>query len=105
MTPPALTLEALQAELRALRHDTQARIDELQAEVAALKAAAAAASDEITPDELVMIAAAVTTYLGLRVRIRSARRVDAPAAPANAWGQHGRVFVQAAAHAMQRGPR
>lgn len=52
-----------------------------------------------------MIAAAVTSYLGVKVRIRSARRVDAPVDAGSAWAQHTRVFVQSAAHAMQRTPR
>jgi hypothetical protein len=56
----------------------------------------------ISPEELVMMAAAVTSYLGVRVRIRSARRVDGPVNSGGAWAQHGRVFVQAAAHAMRR---
>jgi hypothetical protein len=100
---PASTLGDVMAELAALRRETQAQIAELSAQVAALQALVSRpASEEVSPEELVMMAAAVTSYLGVPVRIRSARRVDGPAGNTNAWAQQGRVFVQAAAHAMRR---
>jgi hypothetical protein len=81
----------------------QAQIADLSAQVAALKALAHPPdSDDVSPEALVMMAAAVTSYLGVRVRIRSARRVEAPADAGSAWAQQGRVSVQAAAHATQR---
>ncbi len=98
-----LTLESVMAELAALRRETQAQIAELTAQVAGLKALARSPdSEEISPEELVMIAAAATTFLGVGVRIRSARRIEAGAEHSSAWAQQGRVFVQAAAHAMRR---
>jgi len=102
----ASTLDGVMAELAALRRETQAQIADLSAQVAALKALAhRPESDEVSPEELVMMAAAVTSYLGVQVRIRSARRVEAPANTGSTWAQHGRVFVQSAAHAMLRVPR
>lgn len=96
-------LDEVIAELAALRRETQAQIADLSAQVAALQALAhQPESKEVSPDELVMMAAAVTSYLGVPVRIRSAHRVDAPAIAGSTWAQHGRVFVQAAAHAMRR---
>jgi methylmalonyl-CoA carboxyltransferase large subunit len=104
---PASNLDAVMAELAALRRETQAQMADLSAQVAALTALVhrLESEEEISPEMLVMMAAAVTSYLGVKVRIRSARRVDGPAVSANAWAQHGRVFVPAAAHAMRRGSR
>jgi hypothetical protein len=103
---PASTLGDVAAELAALRLETQAQIADLSAQVAALKALVhRPESEAVSPEELVMMAAAVTSYLGVQVRIRSARRVDGPVHGGSAWAQHGRVFVQAAAHAMRRGSR
>ncbi len=100
---PAPKIGDVVAELAALRRETQAQIADLSAQVAVLKALAhRPVSEEVSPEELVMMAAAVTSYLGVQVRIRSARRVEAPANTGSAWAQHGRVFVQAAAHAMRR---
>ncbi|HYN62825.1 MAG TPA: hypothetical protein VET87_25295 [Rubrivivax sp.] len=100
---PALTLDDVMAELAALRQETRVQIAELSAQVAALQVLVDRhAPEAITPEELVMMAAAVTSYLGVRVRIRSARRVEGLANSGGAWAQHGRVFVQAAAHAMRR---
>jgi hypothetical protein len=102
----ASTLDDVMAELAALRRELQAQIADLGAEVAALKALAhRPESEEVSPDELVMMAAVVTSYLGVPVRIRSARRVQARADTDSVWAQHGRVFVQAAAHAIRRTSR
>ena len=49
---------------------------------------------EITPDLLVMLAAAVTTFLGKKVRIHSAKVLHSPYDAASAWSQQGRVLVQ-----------
>ncbi len=74
------------------------------AQVAALKTMAHQPdAAEVSPEELVMIAAAVTSFLGVGVRIRSARRVvESEAEHASAWALQSRVFVQAAAHAARR---
>ncbi len=50
---------------------------------------------EITPDTLVVLAAAVTAFLGKKVRIRSAKMLESPYEIVNPWAQQGRVIVQA----------
>ena len=52
-------------------------------------------AEEVAPETLVMIAAAVTSYLGKPVRIRSAKMLQSPYEIVNPWAQQGRVFVQA----------
>ncbi len=49
----------------------------------------------VTPDLLVIIAAAVSAFLGKRIRIRSARMLQTPYEIVNPWSQQGRVSVQA----------
>jgi methylmalonyl-CoA carboxyltransferase large subunit len=49
----------------------------------------------VTPDVLVIIAAAVSAYLGKKIRIRSARMLQSPYEIVNPWSQQGRVSVQA----------
>jgi hypothetical protein len=53
-----------------------------------------------TPEEVAIVAAAVTAFLGKHVRVRGVRRLSEaqpqPAAPASsAWGHQGRVFIHA----------
>ena len=95
-------LEAIEA----LRRDMQGQIDGLKAELAALKTAqpapAAAEAEEIGPEMLVILAAAATSYLGVKVRIRSARLLHPAHDSISPWAQHGRVFVQSAAHTLRR---
>ena len=97
----------LLAAIEALRGDLQGQIDSLKAELAELKAkpapaAPAAAEEEISPEMLVILAAAATSYLGVKVRIRSARLLHPHHDTISPWAQHGRVFVQAAAHTLRR---
>ena len=86
----------------------QARIDELSATAALRPPAAPAAHGtaaateaihqgkaEVTPEVLVVIAAAVTAFLGKKVRIRSAKVLQSPYEVVNPWSQQGRVSVQA----------
>ena len=61
----------------------------------AVESVAAAPEEEITPELLVVMAAAVTVFLGKTVRIRSAKRLQSPYEIVNPWAQQGRVFVQA----------
>lgn len=49
----------------------------------------------ISPDVLVIIAAAVSAFLGKKIRIRSARMLQSPYEIVNPWSQQGRVSVQA----------
>jgi hypothetical protein len=63
---------------------------------------AATRKEELSPDTLLLIAAAVTAYLGKKVRIRSTRMLQSPYEIVNPWAQQGRVFVQAS-HNLARG--
>jgi methylmalonyl-CoA carboxyltransferase large subunit len=107
-----LQLDELAAALKAL----QARVAELSqpaamqpaaASVAEVKAGVAASKEaaqpQVTPEVLVMIAAAVTAFLGKKVRIRSAKMLQSPYEVVNPWSQQGRVFVQASHNLRSRG--
>jgi len=59
--------------------------------------------EEVTPELLVVMAAAVTAFLGKRVRIRSAKMLQSPYEIVNPWSQQGRVFVQASHNLRSRG--
>jgi len=65
--------------------------------------APAEAHPEITPEILLVITAAVTAFLGKKVRIRSAQMLQTPYELFNPWSQQGRVFVQASHNLPQRG--
>jgi hypothetical protein len=116
-------LEALSAALKAL----QARLEE-QGEVALMQAAAAPEftmeaaqgfasapepeaveepvrqpDGELSPETMAVLAAAVTAFLGKKVRILSARLLESPNEGVNAWSQQGRVFVQASHNLRARG--
>ncbi len=101
-------VEALASALRAVGEGLVSRADfeRLEAMVRELLARSAPAASTstptpptpptttaVTPEEIVIIAAAVTAYLGKRVRVRGARRLQ-PASQ-SAWGHQGRVFIQA----------
>ncbi len=55
----------------------------------------------ITPEILVMLAAAATSYLGKQVRIRTAKMLQSPYEIVNPWSQQGRAFIQAS-HFIRR---
>jgi hypothetical protein len=99
-----LTLEEV---LRAVE-DLRREVAGLKTEVAALKAqptgsgAKAPAEEEVSPEILVILAAAATTFLGRKVRVRSAKMLQTPYEIVNPWAQHGRVFIQAS-HQLPRG--
>ena len=59
-------------------------------------------NEEVTPEMLVMIAAAVTAFLGKKVRIRSAKMLRPPCEVANPWSQQGRVLVHGSHHPRSR---
>ena len=50
--------------------------------------------EQMKPEMLVVITAAATTFLGKKVRIRSAQLLFRNAGHASAWAQQGRVYVQ-----------
>ena len=59
--------------------------------------------EEVSPEMLVVIAAAVTAFLGKKVRIRSAKMLQSPYEIVNPWSQQGRVRVQASHNLRSRG--
>lgn len=65
---------------------------------AAAKDAAHRETVEVSPEMLVVIAAAVTAYLGKKVRIRSAKMLQSPYEVVNPWSQQGRALVHASHH-------
>lgn len=103
----AVTLEDVMAALEGLRREMRTELDALKADVESIKTQHAREAEEkdaeITPETLVMLAAVVTSYLGKRVRIRSARLVPSDAAAgAPAWARHGRAAIQTS-HILHRG--
>ena len=65
--------------------------------------AAATKAGEVTPEVLVILVAAITAYLGKKVRIRSAKQLQSPYEIVNPWSQQGRVVVQASHNLRLRG--
>jgi hypothetical protein len=59
-------------------------------------------SPEVTPQTLLVIAAAVTEFLGKRVRIRTAKMLHLPNV-VDPWARQGRVMVQTSHNLGQRG--
>ena len=89
-------VESLRGEMGAMR----AELDALKADVERLDGRGA---DELDADTLAMLAATVTSYLGKRVRVRSAREVTSAGEGAPAWARHGRAAIQTS-HRLHRGP-
>jgi methylmalonyl-CoA carboxyltransferase large subunit len=102
-----LATERQLTELAGAVKALQARLNELSQPTAAASAPAsgvnAAAKEEVTPEILVVITAAVTAYLGKKVRIRSAKLLQSPHEVVNPWSQQGRAIVQASHHPRIRG--
>jgi hypothetical protein len=92
---------ATEAEVQQLHEELEALKKEFSARIAAMEAllpkVAAPAEEPVSADMLAVIAAAVTSYLGKKVKIRGARLISAP----NTWAQAGRAIVQAS-HNLQR---
>jgi methylmalonyl-CoA carboxyltransferase large subunit len=104
-------LKALEARVAELSRPAviQAPAVPIPAAVAKVEAAIPSAKEpvqqkeeEITPEMLVVLAAAVTAYLGKKVRIRSAKMLQSPYEIVNPWSQQGRVFVQASHNLRSR---
>jgi hypothetical protein len=89
-------LEARVAELS--KSSVAAPVEELTA-----KPAVSRENEEVTPETLVVIAAAVTAFLGKKVRIRSAKMLQQPREVANLWSQQGRMLVHASHNLRKRG--
>jgi hypothetical protein len=96
------TLDDVMAAVESLRAELRGEIDVLRTQVAALEARQTEIEHErdaeVDPETLVTLAAAVTSYLGRRVRIRSARRVRPGGDGGRAWARHGRAAIQASHH-------
>jgi hypothetical protein len=84
-------VKRLQSELEALK----ARLSAVEAMLP--KTAVPAASEPVPAETLALIAAAVTAFLGKKVKIRSARLIPT----VNQWGQAGRITIQAS-HNLKR---
>lgn len=105
----ASTLEDVMAAVESLRgemHAMRAELDALKADLATLEGRQAADAREreaeVGSETLIMLAAAVTSYLGKRVRIRSARRVEPGREGGSAWARQGRAAIQTS-HRLHRG--
>lgn len=59
--------------------------------------------EEVPAEMMPVLAAAVTAFLGRRVRILSARKLQSPRQGMSPWSQQGRVFVQASHNLRARG--
>jgi methylmalonyl-CoA carboxyltransferase large subunit len=79
-----------------------APVAKAEATAPAAKAAVQQKAEEVTPEMLVVIAAAVTAFMGKKVRIRSAKMLQSPYEIVNPWSQQGRVFVQASHNLRSR---
>ncbi len=109
MDPAIAELEALREELKKTRSELCSRIEALEAKLgigtekpsAPAKAVKtyAPVKPTVSAETVAIIAAAVTSYLGKKVRVRSARLLHAQ--DSSPWSQQGRVFVQAS-HNLSR---
>ena len=102
-----IQLSALTGALRAIEAKV-AELSQLAAAAPVAKAAVATGAaqpekEEITPETLVMIAAAVTAFLGKKVRFRSARLLRPALAVASPWSQHGRALIHASHNPRMKG--
>jgi hypothetical protein len=88
-------VKRLQNELDALKKEFQARLSAVEALLP--KTGVPAAAEQVSPETLALIGAAVTAYLGKKVKIRSARMIST----VNPWGQAGRTTIQAS-HNLKR---
>jgi hypothetical protein len=88
-------VKRLQAELDALKKEFEARMSAVEAMLP--RAGAPAAEEQVSVETLAMIAAAVTAYLGKKVKIRSAQLIPT----VNQWSQSGRAIVHAS-HNLKR---
>jgi|HubBroStandDraft_5_1064220.scaffolds.fasta_scaffold11115_3 hypothetical protein len=73
-------------------------LNDLMAKLADTKAAESAKPairESVNPDVLLIITAAISSFLGKKIRIRSARMLQSPYEIVNPWSQQGRVSVQA----------
>ena len=106
-----LQLNALAAEVEALKArvvelgkaPAAVSVAEAKAETVAVKPAERREDEVVTPEMLVVMAAAVTAFLGKKVRIRSAKMLRQPRETANLWSQQGRMLIHASHSPRLRG--
>jgi hypothetical protein len=118
--PVASTLAELQRELVNLRRDFDVRVASIERQIALFappgisppRSASGSAQTqrpapdlpgaptraEIPPETIAIIAAAVTSFLGKKVKIHHARLLDVGSSP---WAQQGRAIIQAS-HNLSR---
>jgi hypothetical protein len=85
---------------------TESQLTELVGVIKALQARLGSPADkqeasrdeQVSPETLVVIAAAVTAFLGKKVRIRSAKLLRSRHGVANSWSQQGRILIHASHH-------
>ena len=100
------TIKALQARVAELSQPSaiqSASAPKTEVKAASAKDAAHREAGEVTPEILVVITAAVTAFLGKKVRIRSAKMLQSPYEVVNPWAQQGRMFIQASHNLRLRG--
>src|SRR4051794_40091256 len=91
---PVESVENLKRELGDLYPRLERRIESLEARLATVPApatdvAAAKTREDITHETVAIIAAAVTAFLGKRVKIRRAVLIESGTSP---WAQQGRAI-------------
>jgi methylmalonyl-CoA carboxyltransferase large subunit len=100
------TIKALQACMAELSQPAalqSASAPKTEVKAASAKDAAHREAGEVTPEILVVITAAVTAFLGKKVRIRSAKMLQSSCEVVNPWSQQGRMLVHASHHPRIRG--
>ena len=99
----AAAFKALEARVAELSQPAGAPVAEAAAPASVAKEAVHREKEEVTPEMLVVIAAAVTAFLGKKVRIRSAKMLRPALEGANPWSLQGRISVHASHHLRFRG--
>ena len=90
-----LNLKQQVASLTALVEQMRQQLAKLTANASSATEVIPAPEKTVSPEVLVIIAAAVSSFLGKKIRIRSARMLQSPYEIVNPWSQQGRVSVQA----------
>ena len=99
----AAAFKALEARVAELSQPAAVPVAEAAAPASVAKEAVHREKEEVTPEMLVVIAAAVTVFLGQKVRIRSAKMLRPALEGANPWSLQGRISVHASHHLRFRG--
>lgn len=99
----AAAFKALEARVAELSQPAAAFVAEAAAPASVAKEAALKNNEKVTPEMLVVIAAAVTAFMGKKVRIRSAKMLQPAFEGENPWSLQGRISVHASHHLRFRG--